>query len=104
MIVELRRYTLHPGKVAQLLDLHEKEGLPIQGPVLGNLIGYFSSDIGVLNEVVHLWGYTSLEDRALRRRQLSAHPDWPAYLDKVLPLIQRQESTLLTPAPFSPIR
>ena len=34
------------------------------GPPLG---WYISMDIGELNQVVHLWGYESLADRASRR-------------------------------------
>ena len=36
-------------------------------PILGRLIGYFQTEIGDLNHVVHLWAYDSLEDRAARR-------------------------------------
>ena len=32
----------------------------LQQRILGNLIGYFTTEIGMLNQSVHLWGYTSL--------------------------------------------
>lgn len=49
MIVEQRIYTLYSGKTAEYLRLYEAEGLAIQRPILGNLIGYFSTEIGPLN-------------------------------------------------------
>lgn len=104
MIVEQRIYTLYPGKTAEYLRLYENEGLPIQRPILGNLIGYFSTEIGSLNQIIHLWGYDSFEERVRRRAELQAQPDWQAYLVKIRPLLQTQANLILTPAPFSPIR
>ena len=68
------------------------------------MIGYFSSEIGELNLIVHLWGYESLDERARRRAELLAHPGWQAYTAKVRPLIRSQKNRILVPAPFSPIR
>ena len=104
MIVEERIYTLEVGKAPEYLRLYEQEGLAIQTPILGNLIGYFSSEIGELNLVVHMWGYESFEERTRRRAELMADPGWQAYVAKVRPLVLRQENRILIPAPFSPIR
>jgi hypothetical protein len=104
VIVEERIYTLEVGKVPEYLRLYEQEGLPIQLPILGNLVGYYSSEIGDLNLIVHLWGYESFEERTRRRAELIANESWKAYVAKVRPWILRQENRILTPAPFSPIR
>ena len=104
MIVEERIYTLEAGKVPEYLRLYEQEGLAIQTRILGNLIGYFSSEIGDLNLVVHMWGYASFEERTRRRAELLADPGWQAYVVKVLPFLLRMENRILVPAPFSPIR
>jgi len=104
LIVEERIYTLEVGKVPEYLRLYEQEGFAIQTPILGNLIGYFSSEIGDLNLIVHMWGYESFEERTRRRAELMADPGWQAYVAKVRPLVLRQENRLLIPAPFSPIR
>ncbi len=102
MIVEERSYTLQPGTTAEYLSRYERHGLPVQRPILGNLVGYFSSEIGILNQVVHLWAYEDLGDRARRRAELQANPDWQAYIVTVRPFIVRQENRILIPAPFSP--
>jgi NIPSNAP len=103
-IVEQRTYTLYSGKVSEYLRLYEQEGLAIQQPILGHLIGYFSTDIGTLNQIIHLWKYDDMEDRTRRRAALSADPEWKAFVPKIQALILQQESKILIPAPFSPVR
>jgi hypothetical protein len=104
MIIDERSYILHPGKVPEYFKLYEAEGLPVQRPILGNLIGYFQVEVGTLNQVVHLWGYDSMGERERRRAQLVVNPDWQAYLKKAMGLIVRMENRILTPAPFSPMK
>ena len=104
MIVEERIYTLHAGKVPEMVTLYGEEGLALQQRHLGKFIGYFSTETGNLNQVVFMWGYDSLDDRAARRERLAQDPEWQRYLQKVVQLIVTQENRILKPAPFSPIR
>lgn len=104
MVVEERLYTLHPGTVPDYVRLFQTEGIEIQQQILGRLLGYFSTEVGPLNQVIHLWGYESLEDRAKRRAQLGASTAWQDFVPKVRPLIVKQENKILLPLPFSPIR
>ena len=57
MIVEERCYTVKPGTVHVYYQDYDPRGLKIQTRILGNLIGYFHTEIGELNQIVHLWGY-----------------------------------------------
>lgn len=100
MLVEERTYTTHPGKVREYLALYEAEGLPVQLRILGRLVGYYQTEIGELNQVVHMWAYETLDERTEKRRQLLADPGFQVYVRKMLPLLQRQESRLLRPSPF----
>ena len=104
MFVELRTYTFHPGKLPEFIRIYEQEGLEVQKRILGNMLGYFITEIGTLNEVVHLWGYEDLKQRQDRRALLAADPTWQGYLAKILPLIQTMESKILVPTRFSPIQ
>ncbi|HEV3178803.1 MAG TPA: NIPSNAP family protein [Stellaceae bacterium] len=104
MIVEQRTYTLFAGKTAEYLRLYESEGMAIQTRILGRLVGYFTTEIGPLNQIIHMWGYDSFEDRSRRRAQMQADPGWKAYVAKIQPLIQTQESKILNPTSFSPIK
>jgi hypothetical protein len=103
MIVEERIYTLVPGKTGEYFKNYEEFGLSVQLPILGNLIGYFSTEFGPLNQVIHIWGYDSFEERTRRRAELFKSEAWHAYLAKNRGNILSQENKLLTPAPFSPI-
>lgn len=106
MIVEERIYTLKIGKAAEYLKLYEQEGMPIQRPILGGFLGYYFTDVGPLNTVVHMWAYEDAADRAQRRAQLQADPRWKAFLPKLAVLMERQENRILHPASFweSPLR
>jgi hypothetical protein len=102
MIVDHRVYTLRPGTVQTYLELFEREGLPLYLRYCGKLVGYYVSDSGELNQLVHIWAYETLEQRELGRAALYRDPLWTAYLEAVLPMIVRQESRILKPAKFSP--
>lgn len=102
MIVEQRRYSLKIGRIGEYLSLYEKEGFAIQKPILGRLVGYFSTDVGTLHQIVHLWAYQDHADRAERRARLAAEPSWQAYLKKVQPLQISQQNEILIPAPMCP--
>ena len=104
MIVEERIYTLHPGKVPEYMKHYETEGLEVQTRHLPRMVGYFTTEIGPLNQVIHMWGYDSLDQRAERRAALGADPAWQAYVAKIRPLIITQESKILLPMPWSPIK
>ena len=104
MIVEKRTYTLHIGKVAEYMKHYKAEGLAIQTRILPKMVGWFYSDIGELNQIVHMWAYEDLNERARKRKELGEDAGWQAYVAKIRPLVQRQESQILMPAEWSPIR
>lgn len=100
MLVEQRTYTTHPGKLREYLALYEAHGLAIQQRILGRMVGYYASEIGELNQALHLWAYESLDERAERRAALLADEGFQSYARRMLPLLVRQESRILRPAPF----
>jgi hypothetical protein len=100
MFVEERIYTLHPGKIPAYLKLYQEEGLAIQTRILPAMVGYYTTEIGPLNVVVHMWAYADLKERAEYRAKLQADPGWQAYVPKVTALIQHQETRVMNPAPF----
>src|SRR4051812_48257540 len=102
MIVEERIYTLEVGKVPEYFRIYEEHGLAIQTRILPRMIGYFSTEVGELNQVVHLWAYESLDQRAAKRAELQANEGWQSYIARIRPLILKQENRILVPASFSP--
>lgn len=103
MLYEMRTYRLKTGAVPAYVKLVADEGITIQKGHLGTLVGYFFSDIGTLNEIVHIWAYESLDDRATRRAALAADPAWQVFLPKIQALIEVMENKILLPTPFSPL-
>ncbi len=102
MIVEQRTYTLQIGAVPKYLELYKAEGLAIQRSILGRMVGYFSTDMGTLHQIVHMWAYKDYAEREQRRATLNANPEWQAYARKVRELQISQKNKILIPAPFSP--
>ncbi len=101
MIIDHRTYNVIPGQLNHFLKVYETQGYPLQLKYLGDCRGwYFSMDIGELNQVVHLWAYKDIADRAARRQKLNGDPDWQNYLAEALPLLQKMENKILSPAPF----
>ena len=72
---------------------------------LSPLIGVFTSDIGALNQWVHIWAYKSLDERVAVRKKAMEAGIWPppSSPDKPSPTI-RQETKILLPVAFSPIK
>ena len=104
MIVEERDYRVKAGKLGQFVAAYEKHGLPIQIELLGKFLGYFTTEIGELNHVVAWWSYESLDERQARRDRMMADPRWQEYLRMVDGLLDVQNTRLLRPTSFSPIR
>ena len=100
MFYEIRTYRLKNGAVPSYLAAVGEEGIAIQKRHLGTLIGYFFSEIGPINEIVHIWAYVSLDDREARRARLATDPDWQAFLPKIRDLIEVAENRIMKPAPF----
>jgi len=67
MIADVRTYTLVPRKMARYLELFETHGLPVMRRHGLELMGYYVSHIGPLNQAVHLWRYDSLADMERKR-------------------------------------
>jgi hypothetical protein len=102
MLIDLRLYTFHPGRLAEFMQLAQAEILPLQSKHCGRCIFYATSETGVLNQLVQAWAYEDAADRDRRRAALWADPEWQRLGAIALPLIAHQESRLLKPADFSP--
>ncbi len=104
MILDERTYTLKPEGVAEYLRLYVEEGMALQVSHLGDLIGWFTTDSGVVNQVVHLWRYQDAGDRERRRAAMDADPAWQAFRAKTSGFVTEMRSRILRPTAFSPMR
>jgi hypothetical protein len=105
MIVDLRTYTMVPGRLNAWLKLYESDALAVQKRYLGEPVGIFTTEIGTLNQVVLIWVFASQADREQRRNALDADPEWIAYRTKSAAAgnLQHQENKILRSVPFSPL-
>ena len=104
MIIEIRTYTIKPGEVQNFINIYDKEIREIHTKTLGNQLGFFYTEIGNVNEVVHLYGYENFEDRQKRRNILSKTPQFQSYVVKVKNLIVDMKNQLMNPTDFSKIK
>ena len=104
MIVDLRTYTMIPGRLNAWLKLYETDGYPIHVRHLGEPLGIFTTDVGTLNQVVLMWRYESQSYRERRRAALEVDPDWISYRKKSAEAgnVQHQENKLIKSTSFSP--
>jgi len=96
---EMRSYVLGPGTIPEMA---KRWGEHLPGRLkLSPLTGVFTSDLGGLNQWVHIWAYKSLDQRMEVREKARAAGIWPPPGGS--PVV-RQESKILLAAPFSPIK
>jgi hypothetical protein len=96
---EMRTYTMKAGGIP-VIAAGWKEHLPNRTK-LSPLIGVFSSEIGSLNQWVHIWAYKSLDERVAVRKKAMETGVWPPPGGS--PTVW-QETKIMLPAPFSPIK
>ena len=73
MIYELRTYTVKPGTLGDMVKAASTVSRDIRKDEYGKLEGYWSTEIGPLNQVMHMWSYGDYEERAKLRAELSKH-------------------------------
>jgi hypothetical protein len=100
MIYEARTYQLKIRAIPEFLEVFGK-AYPERARV-SPLSGFFYTDIGPLNEVVHLWPYKNVAEREKKRAAAVNDPavKWPP---KAGHLIESMVSEIFIPAPFTPI-
>lgn len=96
MIHELRTYTIRAGMAPVAARNAAEVARAIRGDDYGKLEGYWLTEHGRLNQVVHLWSFESLEERARLRAELSKNTDWTGtYLPTLREYLVRQEVRLM---------
>lgn len=97
-LVDLRTYTIRPRGMPEFLDVFDRLAMPVLLRSVGAPLGFYTSLVGPLNQVVHFWAYESLADYEARGARRDSDPDWPAYLSASGHLIIAQENRLLREA------
>jgi hypothetical protein len=101
-IYELRTYTFYVGKMTEAIELYKAEGWPALQRHPDRLVGYFTGDVGAMNQLVHLWKFHDDADRRVFWSAVFSDDVFMAFARKMRPLIQLQENRLLLSAPWGP--
>ena len=103
MVIDYRAYTFKPGTVGQFVKLFRDMGLPIQNRILGEEVfaGLFTTEIGNVNEAIHLWRYSSVDERSRKRALLYEDAEFMDYVAKVRAIMVSQEVRLLNEVEFA---
>jgi hypothetical protein len=105
MLYELRTYTVRPGTLGDIVKAASTVARDVRKDDYGKLEGYWQTEIGPLNQVMHLWSYGSYDERARLRGELGKNPRWTGeYIPLIRPLLVRQDIRLLNAvkAPVAP--
>jgi hypothetical protein len=96
MLYELRTYTVKPGTIGEMVKAASTVSRGIRKDDYGKLEGYWMTEIGPLNQVMHLWSYKDFDERSRLRGELAKNPRWTGeYVPLIRPLLQRQDIRLL---------
>lgn len=100
-IYEIRSYTLAPGSIPGQI---ERWSAAIgERMKLSPLVACWYSEIGGLNKWVHIWAYKDAAERTRIRAEAVAQGVWPPKGTSPGTIV-KQETMLVVPAAFSPLR
>lgn len=97
MIVEMRTYTLKPG-TTPIAEERFGSALPVRLK-FSKLAAFWHSEVGPLNQIIHIWPYDGLGHREEARKAAFKAEGWPPNIRE---FIVEMKSEIFIPAPFSP--
>ena len=104
MIVDMRTYTYYPDTYRLFLKFYQEQGYAITSKHLGFNLGLFTASSGIVNRTIQWFAYQDHDHRdSCRKGYLTSGTkiDFTNDADK---MIRQQESRMLIPTDFSPLR
>ena len=97
MIYEVRTYDIKPRSLPEVEkrfgEMYEKRRK------YSELAAFWHTEIGPLNQILHVWGYKDLEERARIREAAVKDKAWPPNIGE---FIVKQQSDIMIPLAISP--
>jgi hypothetical protein len=97
MIYEMRTYDLKPRSLPEFLKRFG-EAYEAKRRKFSELAAFWYTEIGPLNQVIHVWPYADLNERTRIRAEAVAAGGWPPATGE---LIARMQSEIMVPWPGS---
>ena len=106
MLLDVRTYTCHPGKIKKQLAIYEEFGKGPQTKHLGFPLAFLVCETANPNQYVHIWTFENAGDREKKRNAMWSDPDWLNYTEKSAELgaLAHQENKLMRPVNFFEVR
>jgi hypothetical protein len=101
MIYELRTYQFVVGGLPEYLELARTKILPWIAEHGIKPVGFWRTEIGQLNEVVHLWAYSDLNERQAKWAAWAKDPRRAEVLARLRAIVVSQSNKILSPTEFS---
>ena len=97
MIYEIRTYRIAPGSLA---DVEKRFGEAYEyRKKYSELTAFLHTEVGPLNEIIHIWHYKDLADRDRVRADAAKEANWPP---KIQEFIREMRSEIIKPFAFIP--
>ncbi|MPW44946.1 NIPSNAP family protein [Acinetobacter guerrae] len=103
-IVDHRIYNITPRCMPKFLEVFDQLAMPVLKKHLGEPLGFYVTSIGALNQVVHLWGYDSLDDYEKRSHARDTDPEFQIYLKASEGLVISQVNQIVKPVHLTALR
>ena len=103
MIYDMRIYDLKPGSVPEYMKAVGEVALKIREDHGVRLAGWYYTDVGPLNRVIHIWAYEDYAHFEKARQSVRSDPRWSGeYLPRVKDLVIKQQDMIVRGAEFFP--
>ena len=97
MIYEIRTYQIEPGSLA---EVEKRFGEAYEyRKKYSPLTAFWHTEIGPLNEIIHVWGYKDLAERAKVRAEAAKDTNWPP---KISEFIRKMRAEIVNAFDFVP--
>src|SRR4051794_28889159 len=94
-VLDMRTYTIRPRGVPEFLRLWEELMLPVALKHWGKPAAFYVSEIGPLNQVIHIWEFESLAHLERCRAELAVDPAAAQYFAATDGMIVAQEDRIV---------
>ena len=103
-LYELRTYTLQVGKMGQATELYQTVAWPALERLGADdkLVGYFTGDIGAMNQIIHVWRFDDDADRRAWWAKVFGDAGFMEFAGKFRPLVLEQQNKVMFDAPWGP--
>ena len=101
MIYDMRTYDIAMGKTQEYMAAVREIALPVRESYGIKLAGWYYTDVGTLNRVVHIWAYRDYAHFDEAREAFRTDERWVNdYVPRVKGMILRQENQLMRASDF----